>query len=448
MVHAPSLENLVAALPQVYQPIFGHPELLDDHARTCEDRFAQVAAVHDALRCQLQRPVRVLDLGCAQGWFSLSLAKRGAFVVGGDYSADNINLCNALARENSGLNVAFSLLEIEQLPSLLKSDQFDLVLGMSVFHHLCYQYGKKWTRNLLSLMFERIPVALIETALASEPIKFAVAQPENPYYLIEQSPFFHLLSFSPSLRQSIHRPLFFCSSRYWYFGEEMVPFSNWFERGAGRRYYIGDGVLAKVFRINGDADAENRRSIQREAAFLKSPPDDYHWSPKLLCSGDRAEEAWLVREYVPGTTLSDLINSGQEYDERVILIGVLRQLAALETAGSFHADASIWNVLISENGQPTLINYDEVFEGKGESGWMESPFPSFLVFLRQVVTRQQFEPRPTPGPIVNPVNLPQPYQGWALQLWNQSPAKWSYAFLLESLEKLPALSSELSSLAA
>lgn len=59
----------VAALPEKYQPIFGHPELSEGSSRGCEDRFVLIRECAQRLQGELGRPLRVLDLGCAQGFF-------------------------------------------------------------------------------------------------------------------------------------------------------------------------------------------------------------------------------------------------------------------------------------------------------------------------------------------------------------------------------------------
>jgi 2-polyprenyl-3-methyl-5-hydroxy-6-metoxy-1,4-benzoquinol methylase len=79
-----TLSGLVAELPEVYQPIFGHPELCPTVSRRCDDRLAQIISVYQALEMVFARPLRVLDLGCAQGFFSHSLSQLGAQVHGVD----------------------------------------------------------------------------------------------------------------------------------------------------------------------------------------------------------------------------------------------------------------------------------------------------------------------------------------------------------------------------
>ncbi len=76
-VISPELNAAVNSLPEFYQPIFNHPEWNDKPLRNCEDRLPYIKNIYDALSEKLQRPLRVLDLGCAQGFFSLNIAKRG-----------------------------------------------------------------------------------------------------------------------------------------------------------------------------------------------------------------------------------------------------------------------------------------------------------------------------------------------------------------------------------
>jgi O-antigen chain-terminating methyltransferase len=212
----PSLSELVTALPEIYQPIYGHDEFDALSKRNVKDRLSSILAIHDALARHLERPLRVLDLGCAQGWFSFNLAKAGAQVVGIDIIAANINVCNMLALENRGLNARFKLFEAEQVPATIPEDAFDLVLGLSVVHHLCFHNGKEATRAFMEALFAKIPNGIFEFALASEPTELAPAQPNDPEFLIDYLPFYKILSKHPSHLSSSLRPLYFCSNKFSY----------------------------------------------------------------------------------------------------------------------------------------------------------------------------------------------------------------------------------------
>jgi len=58
----------VAVLPEKYQPVFGHPGLSKGSSRRCEDRLALIRKCTKALQDEIGRPLRILDLGCAQGF--------------------------------------------------------------------------------------------------------------------------------------------------------------------------------------------------------------------------------------------------------------------------------------------------------------------------------------------------------------------------------------------
>jgi len=103
------LTALVAALPEVYQPIFGHPELSGQVSRVCDNRLDHILRICEAVEQAVNRPLRVLDLGCAQGYFSLSLAARGAVVRGVDFLEENIAVCTALAEEHGCKSATFSI---------------------------------------------------------------------------------------------------------------------------------------------------------------------------------------------------------------------------------------------------------------------------------------------------------------------------------------------------
>lgn len=76
-VISPELNAAVNSLPEFYQPIFNHEEWNDKPLRNCADRLPYIKNIYDALSEKLQRPLRVLDLGCAQGFFSFHLANGG-----------------------------------------------------------------------------------------------------------------------------------------------------------------------------------------------------------------------------------------------------------------------------------------------------------------------------------------------------------------------------------
>ncbi|WP_411280678.1 glycosyltransferase [Gemmatimonas sp.] len=198
---------LVRALPEIYQSIYGHPEYAVSAARGCEDRLTYLVAIHDQLRAALGRPVRVLDLGCAQGYFSIALAKRGASVLGVDFASQNIDLCNALATEHPEADLRFVHGTVEEVIGTTSPDAVDMVLGLSVFHHLVHAHGVPAVRALLSFLGARVAVGVFEMAMATEPLYWGPSQPVDPRELLTGWLYMATSSHCTTHLSSVARPL-------------------------------------------------------------------------------------------------------------------------------------------------------------------------------------------------------------------------------------------------
>ena len=436
------LASLVAALPEAYQPVYAHPELSSTASRACEDRWHQLRTLYLALEQDMGRSLRVLDLGCAQGFFSLSLGELGASILGVDHEPANIRLCTALLGEHSGFDVRFEEAAIEEVLVQLAPNEYDLVLGLSVFHHLCHQHGKETVRDWVSVMATKVTAAVFELALASEPLYWSSALPSDERDLLEGFRFVHELSSHGTHLSETRRPLFVCSNQVWFLGgsvHRMDGFMTMPHALAGdvhqgtRRYYLGGERTAKVFRLTASLGAVNRTEIEREAAFLSAVPKGFQKAPLLFGWGIAEQEAWLVREALPGELLVDLILAGRPYDEFVILNDVLDQLSALESDGLYHSDVRVWNVIVASDGHAALVDFGAISRNREDCVWPWDPFLSFLTFARDVVTHRVGRATPFREPFISPYNLPPPYAQWAMDLWRQPTTAWSFRRLKEGL---------------
>ncbi|MBS0880173.1 methyltransferase domain-containing protein, partial [Pantoea sp. JGM49] len=189
-----NLHDLITALPEVYQTIFGHPEWDDNVSRNCNERLDVIYEVYTTLSNKLGRPLKVLDLGCAQGFFSLSLANKGATVKGIDFLDKNIDVCRKLAEENENLNVEFDTGRIEDVIDNIEPRNYDLVIGLSVFHHLVHEHGVEKVRNLLSKLADSVHALILELALKEEPLYWGPSLPEQPEELIESCKFYRIIA--------------------------------------------------------------------------------------------------------------------------------------------------------------------------------------------------------------------------------------------------------------
>ena len=175
-----NLKTLVSELPEIYQTIFGHPEWDGDAARDCNQRLDLITEQYDNLSRVLGRQLKVIDLGCAQGFFSLSLASKGATIVGIDFQQENINVCRALAEENPGFAADFRVGRIEEVIDALEEGEFDLAIGLSVFHHIVHLHGIDEVKRLLSRLADVTQAVILELAVKEEPLYWGVSQPDDP----------------------------------------------------------------------------------------------------------------------------------------------------------------------------------------------------------------------------------------------------------------------------
>ncbi|NJD69568.1 MAG: methyltransferase domain-containing protein [candidate division NC10 bacterium] len=444
-----ALDGLVAALPEHYQPIFGHPEHSAAVARECHDRLEPIIRVYKVLEAKLQRPLRVLDLGCAQGFFSLSLAELGATVHGVDYFDGNVAVCNALAEEYRELEISFQVARIEEVMlDQVGPDQYDLVLGLSVFHHIVYEKGAHAVRQMLDDLAHKVVGGIFELALASEPPYWAAAQPQEPSQLLSGFAFVHELAQHKTHLSGIPRPLYFASNRYWYLNDQVVAFDSWqayphvlaqdVHQGT-RRYYFGEGLIAKFFRLDhAEVSMANLDEHRSEVTFLRAPPPGIK-VPQLLMEGRHEHEVWLVRELLPGELLVDIIRDGKSYDVRLALQDVLTQLVALESVGLYHSDLRAWNVLVNSEGHAQLIDYGSIAIAAKDCVWPYNIFLAFLIFVYEVSTGRVGDSRPLRTVAISPYRLDQPYRKWMTAFWSYPTSRWSFKTMHQLFEQMDSL---------
>jgi SAM-dependent methyltransferase len=438
--------RLVAAIPEVYQPIFGHPDLSQNAARSSEDRLQPILDITRALAAQLGRPLRVLDLGCAQGFFSLNLAKVGASVHGVDFQQGNIAVCEALARESPELRASFETARVEDALEALKPGEYDLVLGLSVFHHIIHRIGAVSVQGMLAALAEKVGAGIFELALPSEPPAWAASQPANPRQILAGFGFVIELGQNATHLSAIARPLYFGSSHFWRLNGRMEPFDRWlpeshvFENGANfgtRRYFFGGGWMAKLFQLDFvRCRSANMRDHRHEVAFLSDPPAGFE-APALLLHGQSEREAWLVREQWPGALLIERMRARASYDAHAVITDVVGQLAALEAAGLYHNDVRAWNVLIGPDGRARLIDYGAISRDAKDCGWPHNIFLSFLIFAHETISGEVENLSPLRLPKLNPDDLPEPYRGAFWRLFERPAGQWRFAALRDDIAQIP-----------
>ncbi len=431
------IKYLIGNLPEVYQPIYGFNEFNDNTTRHTYDRWQVVQAVADKLRAELGRPLRILDIGCAQGFFCFNLASAGDEVFGVDWKPENIALCRELAKVLS-LKATFVnddlITGIESLPV----NDFDLLIGFSIFHHVCHRLGFKFTRQYIGELSKKAKVCLFETAVKEEPMDWAVSLPEDPRGLLDKFAFLEKLSEHSTRLSKVKRPIYFCSNHYWYVNEELQAFDTFVDsshindlkghEGMYRNYMTHDKTL-KYYRFVGPQSKTNQGKLEAEIAFLNHNSALIDIFPRLMDYKLAEHGGWILREKIPGITLSAAITNNLEYNPDAVIENILDQLTRLEAAGLYHNDLRACNILLSENGKAILLDYAAIQKTPNSVVPPENIYLGFLVFLYEVLHKKILTVRKLSPMLIRKSSYPVRYHNLVQGVLANHPGQWSFSFI-------------------
>ena len=358
-----------ALLPESYQPIWGMEAARDKARRACDDRVAAMLPSIEALPAGAV--MRILDIGCAQGYFSFALKHRlaqvgrDAEVIGVDYLLDNIEFCKQVAKyHNSDVRFIYDQFDVDFFK---RNDlgQFDVVLALNVLHHIRALKGEVAANGAMEAIRAHSRVLVCEIAQTREGLEWVGdAWHSSDDELLEGYPFCRKLAeFSTHLTE-VKRPMYICSHSIAWLAGHWYPFSRALARShsgvaasfAGQRcFLIGDDVIVKRYRGVGENGDFNRRELTAEEDVLHEldgEPDRY---PPVLASEDDGEFLWMSRRILVGSLLLDHLKES-EYDPDAVTFGLLWELAHLEERGFHHSDIRCWNVLL-DKGKVRLIDF-------------------------------------------------------------------------------------------
>ena len=384
------LSELVNALPEFYQPIYAHSEWDDKPLRNCKDRLPVIEKIYDDLSGELKRPLRVLDLGCAQGFFSLSLAKRGAIVTGLDISEQNIRLCKFLASEHLGIKTDFVCGRIEEFLSTVKVGEYDLVLCLSVLHNISKYLGVKKIQDMMTDLSRKVAVGIFE---------FALERVHAAYIPADYRDFLPGFSFIKELSASDHRngsgvkrPICFASDKYTWFENFGVLKTDkisynvhpYLAKTDLIHFHCGNKFI-KFFYIKAQGQL---RKAQQEIQFLK----DFGGKrglPKLLATYIEQDQngirAFIIRDRLDGVTLSEKISGGEKIDRWDVLKQALEWMVFFEQRGYYHGDIQTSNFIYGTDGKLYPIDYEEIRREPIVLIWPYKVNLLFLIFMNAVL---------------------------------------------------------------
>lgn len=392
-----NLSALVEALPEFYQPIYNHSEWDDKPLRDCKDRLSVVKKIYDDLSRELQRPLRVLELGCAQGFFSLNVAEWGGILTGIDFSEPNILLCKCLAEEHPNYNVRFLCGRIEEFLPTVKSDEYDLVLCLSILHNISKFIGVTKIQKMMLDLSKKVCGGVFE---------FALERVHSSYIPADYRDFLPGFSFIRELAHSEHRtgsgikrPICFASDKYAWFENfglmkiDRVSYNvhSYLAKTDLIHFHCGNRFV-KFFYIK---TQDQFIKAQQEIQFLKDLGGQ-RGLPKLLAThveqDNNGLRVFIIRDKLNGVTLSEKISSGEEIDRWNILKQALEWMVYLEQHNYYHGDIQTPNFIYDENGRIYPIDYEEIRHEPIVLIWPYKVNLLFLIFMNAVLDMQVEKP--------------------------------------------------------
>lgn len=139
-----TIKRLVGSY-EPYHPVTLGLEKLSAGERSCEDRWIIISEV-----IYRYSALSFLDLGCAEGYFVQQAAQETkCFSLGIDADIRRLTVARTTTSLNRIQGAAFIEGMIDK-ESLSKLPPYDVVLFLSVLHHVMYEHGLDYARELMS----------------------------------------------------------------------------------------------------------------------------------------------------------------------------------------------------------------------------------------------------------------------------------------------------------
>lgn len=378
-------------------------------------------AVHDALRAELQRPLRVLDLGAGAAGLAVRLAAQGAQVRACDSDPQRIARYRSEIAQYPQLDIEIQTASLDDSLAA-HAGQVDLLLAPDLAARLLAEQGCDALRLCLATLTETAAIAV-------------VALPEPARACLPETAFVH----------EIAPALFVLGEHHWVLpphagpidSHQRAPHALASDHYRGTRHYYRSGSrLLKLFRHDTLPELDNRGELQRETDFLRHPPAGFI-APELHEHGEDARSAWLIRDWTPGRLLLDCLDEEPPPDPHAVLGAVLDQLALLESVGLYHSDLRVWNLLRCDDGRILLLDYGSISPTPGDRTWPEDPFLSLLILIHELLAGEPIRhPEPLRPAAISPWRLPQPYRDWIARVWEHPLEQWRFGELAASFKTL------------
>ena len=302
-----------------------------------------------------------------------------------------------MAAENPSFKIRYVNAKIEEFVSTIQEGEYDLVLALSVLHNMSKYLGVKFVQDIMLELSKKIHNGIFEFAL--EPCHYSYI-PKNYRDFLPGFDAIRFLSYSKSRdnHYGVPRPMCFASNEYLYFEElgmlkiDQISYNqhSYLAKTDLIHYYCGDKFV-KFFHIKDQAQLT--KAID-EINFLKTFGGE-RGLPKLYAIHTEKDETgirlFIVRDKIEGTVLSEVIQSGKNFDRWEVIKQALEWMVFFEERGYWNGDIQTPNFILSDSGKLYPIDYEEIRRVPMVMIWPYKVNMLFFIFMNAVL---------------NPSNLP------------------------------------------
>ena len=383
----PKLNEWVNSKSKIYLTIYDHPEYDHKAQRSVEDRLPDLKKIYDDLSAKLQRPLRVLDLGCSYGTFCFHVCSWGGTATGVDIDESNIEICRLLASEHPDFNVNFIQSKFQDFVPTIKDGEYDLVLAFSMLHWVIHQIGFAPTQKLLIDLAKKVPVGLFELAQAKEFPELKL--PKNVLEHFKGYFFTRMLKYCDWRKiKNSQRPLYFASNKYVHFDDlgileiDRIPLNN------RKHCQCGD----KFIKVIGTSNKNGLEMAQNEIRFLRELGGKNNL-PKLHSAFRESDEPdsrlFIIRDNVKGRTIHEKIYQDKEVlDSWNVIEQILQWVIFLEKHGYYQKDWGFSNWLCSDDGKILPIDYGLMVHDPISHRWPLNVRLTFIGFMNSLLAQK------------------------------------------------------------
>ena len=394
------LRNILNGI-EYYQPAYmvGGLDLIPK--RECKDRCR---IIEKALNNNLARN-KILDIGSSLGYVCYYFSDKGAETEGWEADPKNIEAAKLIGKIN-GIpskfqNKYFSLDEVNEI----KKGDFDVVIILSVLHHIIHYNGLIYVQELIKNLLDKIPVLVVELALKNEDttLFWNDALPENElsiFDLVKDEIELTLLGEFPTHLSVKKRPLYLITKRNEYFDRYVIVNNKKYHydiktcvgyNGSEvpllcpqlkRFYYFSKEHVIKEYYIK-DFEINNTSQIITDISnllFIKNL--NKIKSTNIIDLEINNDKAIVVLARDKGELISDILDSN-EINLKIVAKDVLSFIIILKENNLHHNDIRSWNILWDKE-HAQVIDY-----GLMSTRSTDDDIISLLWVLNAIITKRR-----------------------------------------------------------